>query len=154
LPTEDVGARRRAWLARTTSHRTFAARPNGEVAEPAIRAALQRGTRMVMLKETQLSPPQIVQAARGFRRICDAYDSLFVVCGRPDLALVCGADGVHLEPGDADTAQVRRFVGDDVLIGVSAYDQAQLEAAAADAALDYAIDPWGAIVVNRPIERE
>ena len=118
----------------------FAARPNGESAEPLLRAALQGGCHVVQLREESLAPAEIVQAARGFRRLCDAYDALFIVNDRPDLALVCGADGVHIELSDAHPAQVRRFVGEDLLIGLSTHHAAEFDSALADESIDYVID--------------
>lgn len=137
---QDIGARRREWLAQAQRYVVLRARPDGEPAEPLLRAALQEGCNVVQLREESLTPTEIVQAARGFRRLCDAYDALFIVNDRPDLALVCGADGVHIELSDANPPQVRRFVGEDLLIGLSAHDQDQLIAAAADPAVDYVIE--------------
>ena len=135
-----MGERRREWLAQAKRYLVVEARPNGEPAEPLLRAALQSGCDIVQLREESLAPAEIVQAARGFRRLCDAYDALFIVNDRPDLALVCGADGVHIELSDANPPQVRRFVGEDLLIGLSARDASQLDDADADAAIDYLID--------------
>ena len=41
---------------------------------------------------------------RVFRRLCDAYDALFIVNDRPELAIACAADGVHVGQDDADSA--------------------------------------------------
>ena len=49
-----------------------------------------------------------MRAGRVFRRLCDAYDALFIVNDRPELAIACGADGVHLGQDDADPLEVRR----------------------------------------------
>jgi thiamine-phosphate pyrophosphorylase len=47
---------------------------------------------------------------------------------RPDLALACQADGVHVGQDDDAVAAVREQVGDDVLIGLSTHSPDQLEA--------------------------
>ena len=52
-----------------------------------------------------------MRAGRVFRRLCDAYDALFIVNDRPELAIACAADGVHLGQDDADPREVRRLVG-------------------------------------------
>ena len=136
----DIGRRRREWLAGAQRYLVLDARPNGAPAEPVLRAALQGGCEIVQLREAALTPTEIVQAARGFRRLCDAYDALFIVNDRPDLALVCGADGVHIELANANPPQVRRFVGEDLLIGLSTHDDEQLGAAEGECAIDYLID--------------
>lgn len=141
-----MGERRRAWLAQANQYLVLEARPNGEPAEPVLRAALQGGCQVVQLREQALAPAEIVRAARGFRRLCDAYDALFIVNDRPDLALVCGADGVHIELADANPPQVRRFVGEDLLIGLSTHHTEQFETAVAEVSIDYVIDDPDALL--------
>ena len=68
-------------------------------------------------------------AARVFRRRCDEHDALFWLNDRPDLALRCEADGVHVGQDDAPPERVRDEVGEDVLIGLSTHTPAQLDAA-------------------------
>ena len=74
---------------------------------------------------TSISPA----AARVFRRRCDEHDALFWLNDRPDLALRCEADGVHVGQDDDRPEQVRAEVGDDLLIGLSTHSPAQLDAA-------------------------
>jgi thiamine-phosphate pyrophosphorylase len=64
-----------------------------------------------------------------FRRLCDAYDALFIVNDSPELAIACSADGVHLGQDDADPGEVRRLIGRDALIGVSTHSPEQVDAA-------------------------
>jgi thiamine-phosphate pyrophosphorylase len=70
-----------------------------------------------------------VRAGRVFRRLCDAYDALFIVNDRPDLAIACAADGVHLGQDDGHVAAVRGLVGEDLVIGLSTHSPAQIDAA-------------------------
>jgi thiamine-phosphate pyrophosphorylase len=48
---------------------------------------------------------------------------------RPDLAIACAADGIHLGQDDADPELVRRLVGTEVLIGLSTHSREQIDAA-------------------------
>ena len=48
---------------------------------------------------------------------------------RPDLALECGADGVHVGQDDAPPSLCRRLLGPDALIGLSTHAPEQLAAA-------------------------
>lgn len=57
-----------------------------------------------------------------------------IVNDRPDLALLAGADGVHLGQGDLPCAAVRRWVGPRLHIGVSTSCLAEAEAARRDGA--------------------
>jgi thiamine-phosphate pyrophosphorylase len=54
-----------------------------------------------------------------------------VVNDRADVALACGADGVHVGQGDLAPADVRRVAGDALLVGVSTHCVAEAECAVA-----------------------
>ena len=59
-----------------------------------------------------------MRAARVFRRLCDAYDALLIVNDHPELAIACGADGVHVGQDDRRaSSRCARLVGDELLIG-------------------------------------
>ena len=105
------------------------ARPGGHDPEDLLRAALQGGVDVVQLREKSGDANAIVRAGRVFRRLCDAYDALFIVNDRPDLAIACAADGVHLGQDDGEVAAARRLVGDDLLIGLSTHSPQQVDAA-------------------------
>lgn len=125
----DIGARRREWLGQARLYFIVEARPHGDDAEPLLRAALRGGVDLVQLREKTLDDRAIVRAGRAFRRLCDAYDALFIVNDRADLAIACGADGVHLGQGDAAITSVRTLVGEEALIGVSTHSPEQIAAA-------------------------
>lgn len=125
---DPVEARRRDWLARARLYLVTGAL-GGAGTEELLRAALRGGVDVVQLREKSGDERAIVRAGRVFRRLCDAYDALFVVNDRPDLALACAADGVHLGQDDGDVSAARELVGDDLLIGLSTHSAEQIEAA-------------------------
>ena len=59
-----------------------------------------------------------------------------IVNDRPDVALACGADGVHVGQDDEPLESVRALVGDDLLVGISTHTPDQIAAADASSA-DY-----------------
>jgi thiamine-phosphate pyrophosphorylase len=61
--------------------------------------------------------------------VCDLAGALLIVNDRPDLALACDADGVHVGQDDEAVDAVRRRVGPDVLIGLSTHSPEQIDAA-------------------------
>jgi thiamine-phosphate pyrophosphorylase len=124
-----VAERRREWLASARLYLVCESRPGGREPEELLRPALQGGVDIVQLREKAGDEGAAVRAGRTFRRLCDAYDALFVVNDDPRLAVACAADGVHLGQDDADVASVRTMVGDDVLIGLSTHSPEQIEAA-------------------------
>lgn len=126
---EGLAQRRREWLGRSRLYLVCDMRPGDREPEELLRPALQGGVDIVQLREKHAEDRDIVRAGRVFRRLCDAYDALFIVNDRPELALACGADGVHLGQEDADPMQVRRMIGADALIGLSTHSPEQVDAA-------------------------
>jgi thiamine-phosphate pyrophosphorylase len=127
--TEDgVAQRRRAWLRGARLYLVTEARPGGRDPEDLLRPALQGGVDVVQLREKSGDDHAVVRAGRVFRRLCDAYDALFIVNDRPDLAIACAADGVHLGQHDGEAVAARRLVGDDLLIGLSTHSSQQVDA--------------------------
>jgi hypothetical protein len=61
---------------------------------------------------------------------------------------------VHIELAHASPPHVRRFVGEDLLIGLSTHDHHQLGSAIADENIDYVIDdPAGLLTAGSELER-
>jgi thiamine-phosphate pyrophosphorylase len=129
MSAADVGARRRAWLRDARLYLVCDARPAGRELEELLRLALQGGVDVVQLRDKSASERELVRAGRVFRRLCDAYDALFVVNDSPALAAACAADGLHLGQDDADPAAARAVVGADVVLGLSTHSEEQLAAA-------------------------
>ena len=126
---ETVAERRRVWLERSRLYLICDTSPGGDQPEEVLRPALQAGVDIVQLRDKSVQDREIVEASRIFRRLCDAYDALFIVNDSPELAVACAADGVHLGQGDTSPDEVRRAIGPDLLIGLSTHSRDQIEAA-------------------------
>jgi thiamine-phosphate pyrophosphorylase len=63
------------------------------------------------------------------REMCRVHGVPFIVNDDVDLALALDADGVHVGQEDEIATEVRRRIGDGRIVGVSAYDLAEAEAA-------------------------
>jgi thiamine-phosphate pyrophosphorylase len=61
---------------------------------------------------------------------------LAIINDRPDVAVLSGADGVHVGQGDLPARDVRRIVGPDAIVGVSTHSVADAQKASDDGA-DY-----------------
>lgn len=96
-------------------------------------AILSAGADVVQLREKDAEAGDVLRWSATFRAAADRHGALFFVNDRPDVALAVGADGVHVGQNDLPVAFVRSLVGDDVLIGLSTHDEAQLDGAAEDA---------------------
>ena len=123
---------RRERLARARVYLVIEPGSATDVLEP----ALIGGVDIVQLRDKEASDDEIVRAGERFRSVCDRHGALLVVNDRPDLALRCAADGVHLGQDDGDLDEARELVGPDVLIGVSTHTPEQVDAAARSTA-DY-----------------
>jgi len=104
--------------------------------EELLAAALAGGVDMVQLRDKTASDAELVRAAKVFRRVCDEHGALFWLNDRPDLAVACGADGVHVGLDDLAPAAARQLAGPDVLIGLSTHSSSQLDAALAGGEAD------------------
>jgi thiamine-phosphate pyrophosphorylase len=96
--------------------------------ERLLAAAFAGGVDVVQLREKDADDDAILRAGRIFRRLADEAGALFVVNDRPDLALRCEADGVHVGQDDLAVAEVRELVGD-LIVGLSTHSPEQIRAA-------------------------
>lgn len=89
--------------------------------------------------EAPVSTRDLLAAAELARTLTRDAGALLVIDDRIDLALACGADGVHLGQRDLPLVDARRLRdrwGADLLIGISTHDLGQVRAAVAGGA-DY-----------------
>jgi thiamine-phosphate pyrophosphorylase len=82
------------------------------------RAAARGGADIVQLRHKSLARGELLTLAREMRE--SVGDGLFIVNDHVDIAMLSGADGVHLGPDDISVAAARRVAGDQLLIGASA----------------------------------
>lgn len=106
-----------------------------------IPTAIDGGADIVQLRDKDASADQLVAAGRALAGACRARGALFVLNDRPDLALECGADGVHVGQEDESPADVRAMAGDRLLLGVSTHSPEQVEAAERSDADYFAVGP-------------
>jgi thiamine-phosphate pyrophosphorylase len=106
-------------------------------ARDVVPAGLRGGVDVVQLREKDAVDDEIVAAGRALRSLCDEHGALLVVNDRPDLALACGADGVHVGQDDEPVAAVRHVVGPELFIGLSTHSPEQVDAAENDPDVDY-----------------
>ena len=86
-----------------------------------VEAALQGGATCVQLREKHLDRETFLQEARDLVQLCHRYGVPFIVNDEVDIAVECGADGVHVGQEDMKAADVRAKVGPQMMIGVSAH---------------------------------
>lgn len=99
--------------------------------------AVRRGVRMLQLREKSLPDGELLRIAREVRAVTRGTDTRFIVNDRPDIAVLCGADGVHVGQGDLPVPEVRRIVGERMIVGLSTHSVAQAKAAQSLPGVDY-----------------
>lgn len=104
--------------------------------ESKIRSAVEGGCTMVQLREKNINSYLMYQRALSIKKITDEYHIPLIINDRLDIMLAVGADGVHLGQQDIPVKIVRRLIGKDKIIGVSAHCPEEAEKAERDGA-DY-----------------
>ena len=98
-----------------TDERIGRGRTHAEIAEWAIAG----GADAIQLRDKFRSSGELVRVGRTLREITRRSSTLFIVNDRLDVALACGADGVHLGQGDLRTDVARQIAPPGFIIGVS-----------------------------------
>lgn len=101
-----------------------------------VESGLKGGVTCVQLREKELSGSEFLAEALALKRLCQTYKVPFLINDNVEIALQCGADGVHVGQEDMTVQEVRRRVGEDMMIGVSVHSVAEALQAAQNGA-DY-----------------
>lgn len=91
----------------------------------AVEEALRGGATMVQLREKDLPDDLFLAEALAIKSVVKRYNAPLIVNDRVEIALACGADGVHLGQDDADPRAARLRLGPRKIIGVSAHSVAE-----------------------------
>lgn len=81
--------------------------------------AVAGGATVIQLRDKIRPYRELVRIGREIRAVTQQAGALFIVNDRPDLALACGADGVHLGQGDLRCDTARQLLPPGLIIGVS-----------------------------------
>lgn len=101
-----------------------------------VESALKGGATCVQLREKELDEAAFLEEAVEMKKFCAKYGVPFIINDNVQIALKCGADGVHVGQSDMAAGNVRKAVGDKMIVGVSAQTVEQALAAQA-AGADY-----------------
>lgn len=99
-------------------------------------ACIRGGVDIVQLREKHLEARDLMQRAEVAMSVCRDEGVPFILNDRPDLALACGADGVHVGQDDTPPEIARRILGPNAIVGLSTHAPVEWEGASA-APVDY-----------------
>lgn len=97
-----------------------------------LRACIAGGVDVVQLRDKVLDARPLLARAEVAVSVCRDLGVPFILNDRPDLALACGADGVHVGQDDAPPALARRILGDGAIVGLSTHEPDQLAMASGE----------------------
>ncbi|MFQ7309522.1 MAG: thiamine phosphate synthase [Mediterraneibacter sp.] len=92
----------------------------GETLRSQVERALKGGATFIQLREKELDEGDFLEEAKEIQKLCREYHVPFVINDNVEIAAAIGADGVHVGQSDMEAGDVRRRLGPDKIIGVSA----------------------------------
>lgn len=93
---------------------------NGRTLYQQVEEALKGGATFIQLREKELDREHFLEEAKEIQKLCKIYHVPFVINDNVEIAVSIGADGVHVGQSDMEAGDVRKKLGPDKIIGVSA----------------------------------
>ena len=85
-----------------------------------VEKALKGGATFIQLREKKLDEGSFLEEAKEIQKLCRQYQVPFVINDNVDIAARIDADGVHVGQSDMEAGNVKKKLGPDKIIGVSA----------------------------------
>ena len=102
----------------------------------AVEQAILGGCTMIQLREKELPSLEFYNQAVAVKQVTERYHIPLIIIDRIDIAMAVQAAGVHIGQHDLPAATVRKVIGENMLLGVSASSIAEAIQAQQDGA-DY-----------------
>lgn len=93
---------------------------NGRTLKEVVLESLEGGVTMLQLREKHLDEAHFLEEAKELQTLCRSWHVPFLINDNVEIALAMEADGVHVGQSDMAAGDVRKKLGDDKIIGVSA----------------------------------
>ena len=85
-----------------------------------VKKALKGGITFLQLREKELDDETFLKEALKIKELAREYNVPFVINDNVDIAIKSDADGVHVGQSDMEAGDVRKKIGEDKILGVSA----------------------------------
>lgn len=92
----------------------------GRNLEKAVEEAVIGGVTLVQLREKDLETRDFYNIALKVKAVTSKYNIPLIINDRVDIALAVDADGVHVGQSDMEASIVRKLIGEEKILGVSA----------------------------------
>jgi len=83
------------------------------------RAVLRGGAGTIQFRDKLHDKGDVLPITRRIRQLCGSFGASFIVNDHIDLAIACGADGVHLGQHDIPVPEARDMLGSTYIVGTS-----------------------------------
>jgi len=91
----------------------------GRSLEDVVLQSVKGGVSCVQLREKNISTRLFVSEAQRIKKLLEPYQIPLIINDRIDVALACGAEGVHIGQEDMPYAIARKLMGRKAIIGLS-----------------------------------
>jgi thiamine-phosphate pyrophosphorylase len=101
------------------------------------------GATWIQFRTKTLTGDARLAEAKAVVSVCRTHGAVCIINDTPELALECGADGVHLGKEDMSPVEARKLLGADKIIGVTVNFPEEGARVMRDGVADYAgVGPW------------
>ena len=94
------------------------------------------GAEIIQYRDKYSSRKAVLSEALSLKKLLSKSKTIFIINDYPDIAAIVNSDGVHLGQADLPVESVRRFLGQDKIIGLSCHNIKQA-IEAQDRGVDY-----------------
>ncbi|MDQ7778506.1 MAG: thiamine phosphate synthase, partial [Planctomycetota bacterium] len=126
--------------------------PGGRDGLRIITEVLAGGAKWIQLREKRMADRALLDYAVKARRLTREQGARLIINDRVDIALLCGADGVHLGGDDVSVRAARRLAGGSLIIGATSHSPVEALARAAEGADYVSVGPVFASVTKPGLE--
>ena len=85
-----------------------------------VEEGLKGGITLVQLREKNIGGREYLEKALRIKELTDRYQVPLIIDDRVDVALACGAAGVHVGAEDLPVREARKLLGPDRIVGATA----------------------------------
>lgn len=93
---------------------------NGKLFIEEIEKTLQGGATLIQLREKELNYDEFLREAKEVKKLTDKYNIPLIINDNVKIVMEINTSGVHIGQGDMDATEVRRLLGKDKILGVTA----------------------------------
>jgi len=94
---------------------------NGRSNIECVKEMIKGGIKIIQYREKYKTIKDKTKEAKEIAKICKDNGVVFIVNDHVDIALLVEADGVHVGQDDMDIKDIRKIVGNDMIVGISTH---------------------------------